>query len=148
MRNRRVKIEVDCVLICIGLIIRLRKASTLAFRAVKAAALADNLPCNRRTTMVARFSLAAIYMILLLEIATLPIAVHKIAQAAAANFYGTMQHVTDFGYQSAALFGRHAVGTSGRQDAGGKQRFVSINIAHAHYDFVVHQRGFDGAFAA
>ena len=46
--------------------------------------------------MVARFSLAAIYMILLLKIAALPVAVHKIAQAAAANFYGTVQHVTDF----------------------------------------------------
>ena len=98
--------------------------------------------------MMARLALAAIYMILLLEIAALPIAVHKIAQAAAANFYGTMQHVTDFGHQTAALFGRHTVGTAGRQDASGKQCFVGLNIAHSHHNFIIHQRGFDGAFAA
>ena len=63
--------------------------------------------------MVARLSLAAIYMILLLEIAALPVAVHKITQAAAANLYGTVQHVTNFGHQSAALFGRYAVGAAG-----------------------------------
>ena len=74
-----------------------KPALFLAVRAVKRAALADNGFGNRRAAVGAGLVGFAVHFVFLLKIAAFALAVHKIAQGAAACFNRAAQDVFDGG---------------------------------------------------
>ena len=74
-----------------------KPALLLAVRAVKRAALADNGFGNRRAAAGAGLGGSAVHVVFLLEIAAFALAVHKIAQGAAAYFNRAVQDLFDGG---------------------------------------------------
>ena len=69
----------------------------LTHGAIKRTALPDNGFGNRRTAVGAGLVGFAVHLVFLLEIAAFTLAVHKIAQGAAAGFDGALQDLFDGG---------------------------------------------------
>ena len=91
---------------------------------------------------------AAIDAVLLLEIAGVAVAVDEIAQGAAARGDRQIQDVLHSRRQSGAAVLAQPSGCGFRADAGGKQRFVGVDVADADDDVAVHQELLDRGSAA
>src|SRR5574340_560491 len=124
-----------------------RNDSGLTDRAIEGRPLALAQLLYGGTAPAARLSGPAIDEVVLLEIALFAIAVHIVAQAAAALLYRCAQHFPDASSQSRAAFLAEPAGGELRPDAGAEQRLVGIDVAHPDHHMAVHDDLLDGGGA-
>ena len=82
------------------------------------------------------------------EVAGLAFAADEIAEGGAAFPHGIRQYGLDGGDEFAAVGAAEAAGGAAGADAGEEQRFVGVDVAHAHHDAAIHNERFHGGFAA
>src|SRR5574344_2169562 len=82
---------------------------------------------------------------LLKEISRSAIGAGEVLERGAALANRALQYRLDLGHQPFALFQAQGGGTTARINAGGKQRLVGVDVAHADHQLVIHQPGLDGA---
>src|SRR5690606_25805107 len=80
---------------------------------------------------------------LLFEVARFSIAADKVPQGGSPLVNRTPQHELNIPHQVLAIFTGQGAGFTGRLDPRHKQRFICINIAHAHHDPAVHDELLD-----
>ena len=99
---------------------------------------------ERSAAHPAGLTLATIYPKLLGKITRRPIPPHKISERGAALLNRISEYLLDgAGQYVVSRFG-DAAGCAGRVDAGHKQGFIGVDIAHAYDDFTVHDELLDG----
>ena len=89
--------------------------------------------------------LALINLMALLKASMSAIRMQVVAQCASSGINGFSERLPDLGEQPfATLFADAVSGAQGR-NAGAKQAFRGVNVAHANQQMAVHQNGFDRA---
>jgi len=120
----------------------------LAVGAVVGAATGENYALNGRFTDEAGLSEALIDAMLELEEATDTVGVDIIGDRGTAEPDGAPENFTQREAEALQLIAREAARLAARANAGAKETFVGVYVAHAGEEGLVEQSCFDGEFAA
>jgi len=105
-------------------------------------------PPDGRSAHQARLAFAAIDSMLKLKKSFLAVGIDIIGNRRSAERDGLAQHFPHRSMQFGQLLPRDGGRAAARTDAGPKQRFVGINVAHAAQQLLIQQRTLDGSLAA
>src|SRR5690606_23491983 len=92
----------------------------------------------------AGFAATAIHQQRLLKIAWFAVATDEVAQGGAALLDGALQYILDVARQPLIAFETDATGAALGMNATEEQRFIGVDVAHAHHDMAVHDEALDG----
>ena len=123
----------------------LRLSFRLAVRAEVGRPRAEDDAADGGFAAGAGFGLAVVDAVDFLEVAWVSVGVAVVAEGAAAVVDGAVQDFFDRPRKAADLLTAEAVGGSSRVDAGIEQGFIRVDVADAGEEFLIEQRGFDGA---